>query len=88
MPADAGARASVPCLLKTTRGLGKVAFGHQTLYRKDDAMKQFIQRHAGQVIGTLGGWDRLRFRGTLRMLANLTDLGGFAGFFIATACLE
>lgn len=51
-------------------------------------MKQFIQRHAGQVIGTLGGWDRLRFRGTLRMLANLTGLGGFAGFFIATACLE
>ena len=43
-------------------------------------MKQFIQRHAGQVIGTLCGWDRLRFRGTLRMLANLTGLGRFLGY--------
>jgi hypothetical protein len=43
-------------------------------------MKQFIQRHAGQVIGTLCGWDRLRFRGTLRMLANLTGLGRFLSY--------
>jgi hypothetical protein len=40
-------------------------------------MKQFIQRHAAQVIGTLCGWDRLRFRGTLRMLANVTGLDRF-----------
>lgn len=40
-------------------------------------MKQFIQRHAAQIIGTLCGWDRLRFRGTLLMLANVTGLGRF-----------
>ena len=40
-------------------------------------MKRFIQQHAGQIIGTLCGWDRLRFRGTLRMLANVTGLGRF-----------
>src|SRR6266496_6388223 len=33
-------------------------------------MLSFLQRHASSVIGTLCGWDRIRFRGTLRMLAN------------------
>jgi hypothetical protein len=32
-------------------------------------MNSFVQRHAGSVTGMLSGWDRLRFRGTLRMLA-------------------
>jgi hypothetical protein len=40
-------------------------------------MKRFIQRHAQQIIGVLRGWDRLRFRGTLRMLANVTGLDRF-----------
>ena len=33
-------------------------------------MSLFLQRHASDVIGSLSGWDRLRFRGTVRMLAN------------------
>lgn len=40
-------------------------------------MKRFIQQHAAQIIGVLSGWDRLRFRGTLRMLANVTGLCRF-----------
>jgi hypothetical protein len=37
-------------------------------------MLSFLQRHAAAVMGHLTGWDRLRFRGTLRMLANVTGL--------------
>jgi hypothetical protein len=37
-------------------------------------MDAFVQRHAACVTGTLSGWDRLRFRGTLRMLANAAGL--------------
>ncbi len=33
-------------------------------------MQRFLQRHAGSVMGTLSGFDRLRFRGTLRLLAH------------------
>lgn len=32
-------------------------------------MNRFIKRHAGQIQGVLSGFDRLRFRGTLRHLA-------------------
>jgi hypothetical protein len=40
-------------------------------------MISFLQRHGGSVTGTLSGFDRLRFRGSLRML---THAGGFASF--------
>jgi len=45
-------------------------------------MMRFIQRHADKIIGTLRGWDRLRLRlrGTLRMLANVTGLSRFLGY--------
>jgi hypothetical protein len=33
-------------------------------------MQRFLQRHAESVMGTLSGFDRLRFRGTLRLLAH------------------
>ena len=32
-------------------------------------MNEFVQRHAGSVMGVLSGWDRMWFRGTHRMLA-------------------
>jgi len=32
-------------------------------------MNEFIKKHEGNVIGVLSGWDRIRFRGTLRRLA-------------------
>ena len=42
-------------------------------------MKQFIEKHAASVIGTLNGFDRVRFRGTLRWLANLQGMGVWLG---------
>lgn len=43
-------------------------------------MDQFLQQHAKSVTGAVSGWDRLRFRGTLRMLANVTGLGRFLSY--------
>jgi hypothetical protein len=40
-------------------------------------MKQFIQRHAAHVIGSLSGFDRVRLRGTLRWLSNLRGMASF-----------
>ncbi len=37
-------------------------------------MNRFIQGHRSKVIGMISGWDRLRFRGTVRMLAHVTGL--------------
>lgn len=36
--------------------------------RSHDVLHPFIQRHRGDVIGVLHGWDRLRMQGTLRSL--------------------
>lgn len=38
-------------------------------------MDSFVTRHASEVKGTLSGFDRVRFRGTLRWLANLPGMG-------------
>lgn len=32
-------------------------------------MKQFITKHEKSIVGVLSGWDRIRFRGTIRTLA-------------------
>ncbi len=32
-------------------------------------MKQFITKHEPSIVGVLSGWDRIRFRGTIRTLA-------------------
>jgi hypothetical protein len=38
-------------------------------------MQLFLTRHAAEVKGTLSGFDRVRFRGTIRWLANLPGMG-------------
>ena len=38
-------------------------------------MDLFLTRHASEVKGTLSGFDRVRFRGTLRWLTNLPGMG-------------
>ena len=43
-------------------------------------MKEFVQRHAANVIGTLSGFDRLLFRGTLRRIANAAGLSSFLSY--------
>ena len=42
-------------------------------------MKEFLSRHGGSVMGTLCGFDRLVFRGTLRMLAHRGGLMTYLG---------
>ena len=37
-------------------------------------MNSFLQRHADSVTGMLSGFDRVRFRGTVRILANVSGL--------------
>lgn len=40
-------------------------------------MKRFIQQHADAIIGTISGFDRMRFRGTLRLLAHTAGMQKF-----------
>ncbi len=40
-------------------------------------MRHFIQRNQDQILGVLSGFDRMRFRGTLRLL---TSVGGMMAF--------
>jgi hypothetical protein len=40
-------------------------------------MKRFIQQQADQISGVLNGFDRMRFRGTLRLLAYTKGMRGF-----------
>jgi hypothetical protein len=40
-------------------------------------MASFIQNHMSKVTGMISGWDRLRFRGTVRLLAHGVGLGRF-----------
>jgi hypothetical protein len=43
-------------------------------------MNTFLQRHAGSVTGMISGLDRVRFRGTLRLLANAGGMGAFLAY--------
>jgi hypothetical protein len=40
-------------------------------------MQSFLTRYASEVKGTLSGFDRVRFRGTLRWLANTNGMGAW-----------
>ena len=40
-------------------------------------MRQFIQKHEEKITGTLSGWDRIVFRGTLRMLCFVDGMMGY-----------
>lgn len=40
----------------------------------------FIQQQAGRVWGVLSGFDRIRFRGTVRLLANVAGLRSFLSY--------
>lgn len=47
---------------------------NSTQTRSDCTSHPFVERHAGDVIGVLQGWDRLRLQGTLRSLYHNTVL--------------
>jgi hypothetical protein len=38
-------------------------------FRENDAMNEFIKKHESMIVGHLSGFDRVRFRGTIPMLA-------------------
>ena len=40
-------------------------------------MNSFIQKHQKNIIGVLSGWDRIVFRGTLRLVANLAGMNAY-----------
>jgi hypothetical protein len=44
-------------------------------------MRQFVQRHADQILGVLSGFDRIRLRGSLRLFS--TE-GGVASWLQGT----
>jgi hypothetical protein len=44
------------------------------------AMKRFIARHQTQITGTLSGYDRMLFKGTLRSLSHVKGLDAFLGW--------
>src|SRR5438874_6367498 len=46
----------------------------------NDAMLEFLRQHAKSVTGVLHGFDRLRFRGTLRRIASAAGLGSFLSY--------
>lgn len=41
---------------------------------ENDALNEFIRKHESNIIGVLSGWDRVRYRGTIRMLAAVPGL--------------
>jgi hypothetical protein len=51
-----------------------------TTYGKEDAMKSFLEKHAKNIIGVLSGWDRIVFRGTLRLVANLAGMNQYLSY--------
>lgn len=40
-------------------------------------MHQFTKQHQKDILGVLNGFDRIRFRGTIRWLASVSGLGSF-----------
>jgi hypothetical protein len=47
---------------------------------KEDAMNSFIEKHKKNIIGVLSGWDRIVFRGTLRLVANLAGMCSYLAY--------
>jgi hypothetical protein len=45
--------------------------------QRSNVMNAFVQQHAKLVSGMISGWDRLRFRGTLRQLCHAEGLNCF-----------
>ena len=43
-------------------------------------MKAFLEKHARNIIGVLSGWDRIVFRGTLRLVANLAGMNQYLSY--------
>ena len=42
-------------------------------------MKNFEQIYTHSIKGAISGWDRIRFRGTIRWLANTSGMNSYLG---------
>jgi hypothetical protein len=51
-----------------------------TTFFKEDAMQSFMEKHKNSIIGVLSGWDRIVFRGTLRLVANLAGMNQYLSY--------
>jgi hypothetical protein len=40
-------------------------------------MKKFMEMYAKNICGAISGWDRIRFRGTIRWLANTSGINSY-----------
>ena len=40
-------------------------------------MRDLMELYGGKIAGVISGWDRVRFRGTVRWLASLGGLGSY-----------
>lgn len=54
-----------------------VCFHHAITDPGSHAVESFLTRYESEVKGALSGFDRIRFRGTLRWLANVNGLGAW-----------
>jgi hypothetical protein len=52
----------------------------QSIYKKENAMEQFLSRHKEHISGVLSGFDRLLFRGTLRSISYLEGMAKFLSY--------
>jgi hypothetical protein len=52
-------------------------FSHDHLCGRSNAMRQFLQHHAGNILGVLSGFDRWRLRGGLRMFGSENGVVGW-----------
>lgn len=43
-------------------------------------MHSFMEKHTRHIIGVLSGWDRIVFRGTLRLVANLAGMNQYLSY--------
>jgi hypothetical protein len=43
-------------------------------------MQSFMEKHKKHIIGVLSGWDRIVFRGTLRLVANLAGMNQYLSY--------
>jgi len=49
----------------------------QTIDNGKDAMRTFMELYAKSIRGAISGWDRIRFRGTIRWLASETGINSY-----------
>ena len=74
---DSRVRVSMPNKKSAAPAVIVLSCHKHTIPPRSHAMRSFLQRHESEIKGALSGLDRIRFRGTLRWLANLRGMESF-----------